>query len=754
MASSTSSHRIDLSSAPPIFVLQSHLQPDEFHDTEDLIYQSGGHITYDAKEARLFIGRVARKTRAAFDLRAQGVWTEDSALPEEGRNGGGNSNTPDEGPPKKKARLSGHHGAGPSTRHRRDSSSTVSASPELAPQGAARSSSEVFWPDLSNHILVVKLAWLDACSKDGRLLPYKPYVVYTARIVPKPDGETTPKTSPTHTTYAKVDSTTASQASSLRRTSRPDPSSILERARAEAATLPARRRRWGDHAHHSPTPSSQHHKAPKLHRTTTSEMEYIAAHPLPPLPDWATGPYAHYSCCRSTFLTTPNSAFISQLTKIKDARQLRLDDIGVRAYSTSIASISAYPHRIEHAEEIVRLPGCEQKIASLWREWQDSAATDTERYIQEVQELDAEPDLKVLRLFWNIWGVGAETARRFYYDHGWRELDDIVEFGWQQLTRVQQIGLKYWDDFQDKIPRAEVKAISDVILQHARLVLDIREDKFGTKDDIECVVVGGYRRGKALCGDVDVVVTHRDESKTKDLVGEVVCSLEDAGYITHTLTLHTTTSDRGQATLPYRAQPHRGHGFDSLDKALCVWQDPLFEEDGAGDDAGAGAKGENESHENAPPPRGKKKNPNIHRRVDIIISPWRTVGCAVLGWSGGTTFQRDIRRFVSKVHGLKFDSSGVRNRGNGRVLDLEGPRPRLRLNHGSGLNDTDKANQKEIEREKEVIDLLLQGTAIEKDDERWKGMGWDDEDTWWDRERRLMEGLGFGYRPAEERCTG
>jgi DNA polymerase IV len=482
-------------------------------------------------------------------------------------------------------------------------------------------------------------------------------------------------------------------------------------------------------------------------------MEYIATHPLPPLPDWATGPYAHYSCCRSTFATNPNSAFIEQLTKIKDARQLRLDDVGVRAYSTSIASVSAYPYRIEHAEEILRLPGCEQKIASLWREWQDSAPTDTERHIQEVEELDSEPDLQVLRLFWNIWGVGAETARRFYYEHGWRDLDDIVEFGWGQLTRVQQIGLKYWDDFQEKIPRPEVESICDVILRHARLVLHIPEEKFGSKDDVECVIVGGYRRGKALCGDVDVVVTHRDENKTKDLVGEVVCSLEDAGYITHTLTLHTTTSDRGQATLPFRAQGHRGHGFDSLDKALCVWQDPVFDEGDAGDDAGAKGRGESgsESHENAPPPRNTKKNPNIHRRVDIIISSWRTVGCAVLGWSGGTTFQRDIRRFVSKVHGLKFDSSGVRNRGNGQVLDLEGPRPRLGSKSSPGLSREAKDTE---DKDKEIIESLMEGKTIDKTDERWKGMEWDDEDTWWDRERRLMEGLGIGYRPPEERCTG
>ncbi|KAJ9608344.1 hypothetical protein H2200_007332 [Cladophialophora chaetospira] len=710
MGTFTSTRKLDLSSSPPIFVLPTHLQPEEQHETEDKIYQAGGHITYDAKEARLFIGRVAQKKRAAFDLRAKGVWTDEAALPEHDPSGSHADGVEAEGPARKKVRLS------TSTRGRRATSSTASASSE----GSRRENqpSDVVWPDLSNHVLVVKLAWLEASIKEGYLVPYKPYIVYTARIVPKPDGQSTPTTSPTQPAHLKAGSSSSSQ----RRTSKPDVASILERAKAEAATLPAPRRRWDDHGRHANTSPTQH-KRPQLHRQTTSEMEYLSTHPLPPLPEWATGPNATYSSCRSTFLHPPNEAFISQLTKIKEARLLRLDDIGVRAYSTSIASISAYPHHIAHPEEITRLPGCDQKIATLWREWQDSADTDAERTIPIVNDLDAEPDIQGLRLFWNIWGVGPDTARKFYFEHGWRELDDVVEFGWKSLTRVQQIGVKYYEEFLQKIPREEVELIRDVVLRHARRVLNIPESKYGTHEDVDCVIVGGYRRGKAFSGDVDVVLSHRDENKTKDLVGDVVGSLEEEGWVTHTLTLHTTTSDRGQATLPYRAKPHGGHGFDSLDKALCVWQDPNFEDDVEEGDGG----GEEEAE------KPRKKNPNIHRRVDIIISSWRTVGCAILGWSGGTTFQRDIRRYVAKVHGLKFDSSGVRNRGNGHVLDLEAPRPK---------NDP------------EVVKMLLQGERVERGDERWKGVEWDDKDTWEDRERRLMDGLGIGYRPATERCTG
>lgn len=717
MANSETPRRLDLSSAPPIFVLSSHLRPEELHETEDLIYQSGGKLTYDAKEARLFIGRIAQKKRAAFDLRTKGVWTEEEAtLPEPDHSSARDDEASleeEEGSSRKKIKLSDH-----SLRSKGRNSNTVAASP---------SSPQSFWPDLSNHLLVLKLAWLDACRKEGVLVSYKPYTVYRAKIIPRPDGEVTPKTSPSsHTKYISVSSLPP----------RPSASSIIERAKADAATLPTPRRRWGDHQSNTAS-SSSHLKPPKLLRKTTSEMEYEESHPLPPLPAWATGPNALYACCRSTPMTPANEAFIAQLLKIKEARLLRLDDIGVRAYSTSIASISAYPHVIEHAAEITRLPGCEQKIAALWREWHDSAEADSERYIQVVKDLDAEPDIQVLRLFWNIWGVGPETARKFYFEHGWRELDDVVEFGWHQLTRVQQIGVKYYDEFQQKIPRAEVEAIRDVILRHARAVLNVSAEQFGGSGDVECIIVGGYRRGKASSGDVDVVLSHRDERKTHDLVIEVVRSLEDEGWITHTLTLHTTTSDRGQATLPFRGVGHHGHGFDTLDKALCVWQDPHF----AGPDPTTTTTiTDSESPAAA-------KNPNIHRRVDIIISPWRTVGCAVLGWSGGTTFQRDIRRFVSKRHALKFDSSGVRSRVNGVVLDLEAPRPRNLRAQGRD----DKDNSKEGDTD--AVEWLMRRGGKPGD----KGAGeqdWDDADTWQDRERRVMDGLGIGFRPPEERCTG
>jgi len=184
----------------------------------------------------------------------------------------------------------------------------------------------------------------------------------------------------------------------------------------------------------------------------------------------------------------------------------------------------------------------------------------------------------------------------------------------------------------------------------------VRQHAVKLRDDrITVTIVGGYRRGKQASGDVDMIISHPDLEATAGLVRDIVESLETDEWITHTLTMSLTNTHRGQQALPFRSTKGRGVGFDTLDKALVVWQDPTWP---------------TREHDLEANPRAK--NPNIHRRVDIIVAPWRTVGCAVMGWSGGTTFQRDLRRYAKAVKGWKFDSSGIRSRSDGEEIPLEG----------------------------------------------------------------------------------
>jgi hypothetical protein len=175
-----------------------------------------------------------------------------------------------------------------------------------------------------------------------------------------------------------------------------------------------------------------------------------------------------YSCRRKTPLISRNEKFVQLLLEIKLARELALyilmllywysDQIGVRAYSSAIAALKAYPHKLTSASTIAKLPGCGPKIASLYKDFQRTGT------LAEYEHLQNSSEFQTLKLFWGVWGCGAHTARQWYFDRGWRSLDDAIEGGWDTLTRVQQIGIKYWEEFNEKkISRSEVEEIGKIV---------------------------------------------------------------------------------------------------------------------------------------------------------------------------------------------------------------------------------------------------------------------------------------------------
>ncbi|KAF2144074.1 uncharacterized protein K452DRAFT_267205 [Aplosporella prunicola CBS 121167] len=659
---------LDLGVLPPMFILPTHLADGELQRLEDWLTENGALLTYNVAEAKLVLGRVGTKRRAELELRSRQLWTEEVTLPPSSP-----KNFRSE-PPRKRRKTAGVEG-----------DSTTDDEDRTFESHGETTHTQTPFPidDFLNNITVVKLAWLEDSKGLGKLLPLKNYITYQGKPI---DRSTRASVSPSLQQSPVNKLPHLAPELQSRQPEKPRTTQdILERAKSDAPSSPGRRQglthyssvnrgqhRFGGRSFASTNKTADHHSPNKvaLLQQTTSEYEGVGSD-IPEPPEWVKK-RVKYACERSTTANPANGSFIEELKKIRLARLLSGDEIGVRAYSTSIASIAAYRFPFSTAREILALPGCDTKIANLWVEWKNNDGK-----IKAVEEAEEDEDMRVLRLFYDIWGVGATTARGFLCDKGWRDLDDIVEYGWSALSRVQQIGVKYYDEFLTKIPRPEVEFIAAKVREHAVKV---------RYEGVEVVVVGGYRRGNAEAGDVDVIVSHRDLAATANIITDIVASLETEQWITHTLLLSLKGTERGQSTLPFRAAGGGGHGFDTLDKALVVWQDPVWP---------------TQKKDLATNP--KAKNPNIHRRVDIIASPWRTVGCAITGWSGGTTFQRDLRRYAKNVKGWKFDSSGVRDRYTGEVVELEGPR---------GV-----------------------------------------EGTWEDAERAVFKGMGLVYREPWERCT-
>ena len=464
----SSNTKLDLTGLPPVFVLKSFLPTPELDRIEHELSSRGAPLTYDIHEATVVLANITRERRAKIELQWAHVRIDE----------GGTKGEPDDvtdkqrSPPTKKRKLShepnnqvvkvevgssrasstlsdteddGETGAKPMSQLSISHADLISNSDDSDSKGDHDTSSKASVPSLPGRIKVVRLEWLNESIVKGSPQPFEPYVLYEAKVLPPLDSPVSTQHVMNHSVFGPT-SLTANKPGNIDGDA---PGGILERAKAEAKPhFPRTQRRdrvnnamkqefaGRSFLHAGGSQSKSFTRPTKLLHQTTSEHDEGISHKLPPMPDWVLQKKI-YSCERATPLRSPNDPFLEQLKKIKLARVLTGDEVGVRAYSTSIASIAAYPHALSSMQEILALPGCDQKIAQLFYEWQ------TDGVIQAAIDAETDEILAVLRQFYEIWGVGDKTAREFYYDQGWRELDHVIERGWDTLTRVQQIGLKY-----------------------------------------------------------------------------------------------------------------------------------------------------------------------------------------------------------------------------------------------------------------------------------------------------------------------
>lgn len=109
--------------------------------------------------------------------------------------------------------------------------------------------------------------------------------------------------------------------------------------------------------------------------------------------------------------------------------------------------------------------------------------------------------LEVCDLFKTITGVGDKRAED-WYELGLRTLDDVVQaIHEERITSTHHInlGIKYYDDLKNKIPRREIDKIKKLIEKYLKKI-----DK-----DLIFEICGSYRRGCEESGDIDIIISNR-----------------------------------------------------------------------------------------------------------------------------------------------------------------------------------------------------------------------------------------------------
>lgn len=375
-------------------------------------------------------------------------------------------------------------------------------------------------------------------------------------------------------------------------------------------------------AKRSRSPKVVSDRAEILSNTESSESEELESpskrvkseHEAKPsrAPPWKNSDF----CCErpSPLISLHNQELVDQLEIIRKQRALTSQRWSERSYGNCLSAIKAYPRQVcsLNIKEVRELKGVGQKMIGIIEQFCSSGR------IVEAQQISSDPANEILFSFMDLYGIGPVAACTLY-EQGCRTFEDVIAKGKSLATQLKvDECYRILPDLKMKIARSEVEHIGRLVYFE---LLRIIPDAFYK-------ICGGYRRGKAMTSDVDLVLSScsSDFTQRHGVIDRLLQSMKRQGLMSHTVNVI-----KG------------GDGFESsrqLDIAEIVVLPPV----------------------SATIPRPR------YRRVDLIFCAPEIYGAAVLGWTGSKTYEKDLRRWAQH-RGYKFHSSGLVHKESGDTIE-------------------------------------------------------------------------------------
>jgi DNA ligase (NAD+) len=188
-----------------------------------------------------------------------------------------------------------------------------------------------------------------------------------------------------------------------------------------------------------------------------------------------------------------NEAFINFLGELYDIRRRAGEPFSAQAYKKAQEIIMTYPDDItDPSKQLKGMNGIGSAIMLKFEEYVKN------KKVAALEKERANP----LNLFTTIYGVGPKKAKEIV-GKGITTIEQLRQHE-ELLNDSQKIGLKYFDDINQRIPRVEI----DEFEKHFRNIFD---SVAPTGSSFE--IVGSYRRGAQNSGDIDIIITNKENNK-------------------------------------------------------------------------------------------------------------------------------------------------------------------------------------------------------------------------------------------------
>lgn len=245
-----------------------------------------------------------------------------------------------------------------------------------------------------------------------------------------------------------------------------------------------------------------------------------------------------------------NDKLIKILEELETLERARGKVFEARAYHNASEAIMGLSNDIKSIEDVKELRGIGVKIYKKFEEFIDTG---------KLELLEKERN-NPKYLFVNVYGIGPKKAEELVDKDGIQSIKELRERQ-ELLNDKQKIGLKYYEDILERIPRQEIDAFK-IALTNSFSKVATGEDTFE--------IVGSFRRGNEHSGDIDIIVSNgiNDNSILERFIGQlqkdgILLELLSKGKI-KSLTIGRLDTDSIPRRIDFMFSPPKEFAFATL----------------------------------------------------------------------------------------------------------------------------------------------------------------------------------------------
>jgi DNA ligase (NAD+) len=215
-----------------------------------------------------------------------------------------------------------------------------------------------------------------------------------------------------------------------------------------------------------------------------------------------------------------NEEFIEILSKLSDIMMKNGQPFRAKAYQKAQESIVNYPDNITSVKQLNGVPGIGATISEKLNEYIETGT------LQLIEREKTNP----INILSDVYGIGPKKAEELV-KLGVTSISELRKRQDELLNNVQKIGLTFYEDIQERIPRQEIVEYETLFNGiFSKLKGSNKKEKENTEIN-KFEIVGSYRRGASNSGDIDIIIT----GETGDVYNDFVDTLNNMNIILHIL---------------------------------------------------------------------------------------------------------------------------------------------------------------------------------------------------------------------------